>query len=129
MFPLIHGEGLTLQGILGWLMAPIAWLMGIPWDEASAAGSLLGIKVILNEFLAYIELARTPEEALSERSRLIMAYGLCGFANFGSLGIMIGGLITIAPKRREEIVSLGGKSIISGTLATCITGSIAGMLL
>jgi CNT family concentrative nucleoside transporter len=102
--------------------------MGIPWDQAQAAGALMGLKTILNEFVAYLELARLPADALDERSRLIMLYALCGFANFGSLGIMIGGLATMAPERRDDIVALGLKSIVSGTLATCLIGAIVGVL-
>ena len=117
----------TLQGILGWLLAPLAWLAGIPWAEAQIAGQLLGTKTVLNELVAYIDLANTP--ALSERSRLLMTYALCGFANFGSLGIMIGGMSTMCPERRPEIVSLGMKSIVAGTLATCLTAATVGLIL
>ena len=102
--------------------------MGIPWAEAPTAGALMGTKTVLNEFIAYLDLANLPINALSNRSELIMTYALCGFANFGSLGIMIGGLATMAPERRHEIVSLGGKTIISGTLATLIAGSVVGIL-
>jgi CNT family concentrative nucleoside transporter len=128
LFPDVAGSPITLQRLLGILMAPLVWIMGIPWSEAGAAGALMGTKTALNELLAYIDLARLPEDALSARSRLMMTYALCGFANFGSLGIMIGGLATMAPERREEIVSLGGRTIVSGTLATCVAGSVVGML-
>ncbi len=117
----------SLQGILGWALAPLAWLAGIPWAEAQAAGSLLGTKTVLNELVAYLELAGMT--ALSERSRLLMTYALCGFANFGSLGIMIGGMSTMCPERRGEIVSLGMKSIVAGTLATCMTAATVGLIL
>ncbi len=120
---------ISLQKILGWIMAPVVWLMGVPWAEAQTAGALMGTKTILNEFLAYLELAQLPQEALSEHSRLIMTYALCGFANFGSLGIMIGGMTGMASERREEIVNLGLKSLVSGTLATCLTGTVAGLIL
>ncbi len=129
MLPNVAGEALSLQRILGWAMAPIVWLIGIPWAEAQTAGSLMGIKTVLNELLAYIELAGLPEGSLSGRSRLIMTYALCGFANFGSLGIMIGGLGAMAPERRGEVVALGMKSILAGTLATLMTGAVVGMLL
>jgi CNT family concentrative nucleoside transporter len=102
--------------------------MGIPWSEAVTAGSLMGTKTILNEFLAYLQLAGLPEGALSERSRLIMIYAMCGFANFGSLGIMIGGLGTMAPERRTEIVALGLRAIVAGTIATCMTGAVVGIV-
>jgi CNT family concentrative nucleoside transporter len=116
----------TLQGALGLLLAPLAWLAGIPWAESQAAGSLLGTKTVVNELVAYAEMAKM--EGLSERSRLLMTYALCGFANFGSLGIMIGGLGTMCPERRSEVVQLGLKSIVSGTLATCLTAAFVGLL-
>ena len=128
ILPDVLGAPVTLQRLLGIVMAPVCWLMGVPWDQAPAAGSLMGIKTVLNEFIAYIELAKTPVAALDERSRLIMLYALCGFANFGSLGIMIGGLTVMAPERRADIISLGGKSIVSGTLTTCLMGAIIGVL-
>ena len=129
LIPVIDGEPISVQRLLGWAMAPIVWLTGIPWSEAPAAGALMGTKTILNEFIAYLQLSGLPEGTLSQRSRLIMTYALCGFANFGSLGIMIGGLTTMAPERRSEIVSLGLKSIVSGTLATLMTGAVVGILL
>ena len=129
LLPEISGKAVTLQRILGTLMAPLVWLMGIPWEEASHAGSLMGSKTILNEFIAYREMAQLPAGTLSERSRVIMIYALCGFANFGSLGIMIGGLATMVPSRRDDIVSLGLRSIISGTLATMAAGAVVGILI
>jgi len=115
----------TLQGMLGWLLAPLAWLAGIPWSEAQAAGTLLGTKTVVNELVAYVEMSKM--DGLSERSRLLMTYALCGFANFGSLGIMIGGLGTMCPNRRAEVVQLGLKSIVAGTLATCLTAACVGL--
>ena len=126
--PPIGGQPVTLQLILGWIMAPIVWLIGIPWQECVTAGSLMGTKTILNEFLAYLQLGQLPAGTLSPRSHMIMLYALCGFANFGSLGIMIGGLGMMAPDRRSEIVQLGLKSIVAGTLATCMTGAFVGVL-
>src|SRR6266704_5080375 len=128
LLPEVGGAPVTLQRAFGIVMAPLVWIMGIPWSEAVTAGALMGTKTVLNELLAYIDLAKLSDDALSERSRLMMTYALCGFANFGSLGIMIGGLATMAPERRDEIVSLGGKTIVSGTLATCVAGSVVGML-
>jgi len=122
-------EPLTLQRILGWLFAPLAWAVGVPWGESQAAGSLLGTKTVLNEFVAYAELARMPPEALSPRSELLMTYALCGFANFGSLGILIGGMGVMVPERRGEIVELGMKSILAGTIATCMAAAMAGLFL
>ncbi len=121
-------EPLTLQRIFGWVMAPVVWLMGIPWAEAGTAGGLMGTKTIINEFVAYLSLASLPKESLGPDSRLIMLYAMCGFANPGSLGIMIGGLGTMAPDRRGEIVSLGLRSIAAGTIATCMTGAIVGLI-
>lgn len=126
--PEMSGAPLTLQRLLGWVMAPVVWLMGVPWAEAAAAGSLMGIKTVLNEFLAYLEMAKMGPETLSDRSRMILAYALSGFANFGSLGIMIGGLVAMAPDRRAEIVALAPMTMISGTLATCMTGAMVGIL-
>jgi concentrative nucleoside transporter, CNT family len=117
----------TLQGALGWLLAPLAWLAGVPWGEARVGGALLGTKTVINELVAYLELAQMHE--LSERSRLLLTYALCGFANFGSLGIMIGGLATMCPERRGEIVALGLKSIVAGTLATCLTAATVALVI
>jgi concentrative nucleoside transporter, CNT family len=128
VLPAVAGAPITLQRLLGIAMAPVCWLMGIPWSEAATAGSLMGIKTILNEFIAYVELSKLPAEALAPRPRLIMLYAMCGFANFGSLGIMIAGLATMAPERRDDVLSLGLKSIVSGTLATCLMGAIVGLL-
>jgi len=128
LLPDIGGAPVSLQRALGYLMAPVCWLMGIPWKDAPTAGGLMGIKTILNEFIAYIELSKLPAEALEPRSRLIMLYAMCGFANFGSLGIMIAGLTTMAPERRADVISLGFKSIVSGTLSTCLIGAIVGVL-
>src|SRR6266849_1553319 len=128
VLPPIGGEPITFERLLGAVMAPVCWLMGIPWQQAATAGSLMGMKTILNEFIAYIELSKLPADALDARSRLIMLYALCGFANFGSLGIMIAGLSTMAPERRNDVVSLGLKSIVSGTLSTCVIGAMVGVL-
>jgi CNT family concentrative nucleoside transporter len=128
LFPQTGGEKWTLQRALGLLMSPLVWLAGVPWSEAYTAGSLMGTKIILNEMLAYLDMAALPPDALSPRSRLIMTYALCGFANIGSLGILIGGLSTIAPNRTDEIVALGPRSIVGGVLATLMTGAVVGIL-
>jgi len=128
LLPTVAGAPITLQRMLGFVMAPVCWLIGVPWAEASTAGALMGIKTILNEFVAYLNMSKLPAGALSERSRLIMLYAMCGFANFGSLGIMIGGLATMAPERRDDVISLGPKSIVSGTLSTLLLGAIVGVL-
>jgi CNT family concentrative nucleoside transporter len=128
LLPEIGGARISLQRLLGYLMAPVCWLMGLPWPQAITAGSLMGTKTVLNELIAYVDLSKLGPDALDPRSRLIMLYAMCGFANFASLGIMIGGLGTMAPSRREEINALGLKSIVSGTLATCLMGAIVGVL-
>ena len=128
LLPEIGGAKISLQRLLGYLMAPVCWLMGLPWQQAITAGSLMGTKTVLNELIAYVELSKLPGDALDPRSRLIMLYAMCGFANFASLGIMIGGLGTMAPERREEINALGLKSIVSGTITTCLMGAVVGVL-
>lgn len=128
LIPFPGDDPLTLQRLFGYGFAPLTWLMGIPWSEAQAAGSLMGIKTALNELLAFLALAELPQGSLSEKSTVIITYALCGFANFGSLGIMIAGLSGMCPQRGAEIVELAPKSLISGTLATCMTGAIAGLL-
>src|SRR5246127_221863 len=128
LLPNIGGAAISLQRMLGTVMAPVCWLMGVPWSQAITAGSLMGIKTVLNELIAYVELAKLGPDALDPRSKLIMLYAMCGFANFGSLGIMIGGLGTMAPQRRDEINALGLKSIVAGTLVTCLMGAIVGVL-
>jgi concentrative nucleoside transporter, CNT family len=128
LLPAIGGAPISLQRMLGYVMAPVCWLMGLPWPQAVTAGSLMGTKTILNELIAYVDFSKLPPDALDARSRLIMLYAMCGFANFGSLGIMIGGLGTMAPQRRDEINALGLKSIVSGTLTTCLMGAIVGVL-
>lgn len=121
--------GVTLQGLLGLALAPVTWLLGVPWHEAPAAGALFGTKTLINEFVAYLNMAQLPEGTLSRRSLYIMSYALCGFANPGSLGIMIGGMGAMAPERRHEIVSLGLKALLAGTLATSMTAAIAALML
>jgi len=128
VLPDVAGAPLTLERILGWVMAPLVWTIGVPWQESAAAGSLMGTKTVLNEFLAYLQMGGLAADVLSDRSRMVMTYAMCGFANPGSLGIMIGGLGAMAPGRRGEIVALGFKSILAGTLATAMTGALAGAL-
>ncbi|MCX7379693.1 MAG: nucleoside:proton symporter [Alphaproteobacteria bacterium] len=120
--------GFTLQGLFAIPFRPLMWLIGIPWAETGVAAHLMGTKTVLNEFVSYIGLANTPAEALSPHSRLILTYAMCGFANFGSLGILIGGMGAMVPERRDEIVALGLRAILSGTLATCTSGALAGLL-
>jgi concentrative nucleoside transporter, CNT family len=123
-----EGDPITLQRIFAYIFWPLLWLIGIPVPELGAASVLMGTKTALNEFVAYLDLSRLPPDALSPRSRLIMTYALCGFANFGSLGILVGGMTTMAPERKHEIISLGPRSILSGTLATLMSGAVVGMI-
>lgn len=126
--PPFMGRTVTLERLLGWLMAPVVWLIGVPWSEAGTAGSLMGIKVVLNEFLAYLQFSGLPEAALSPKSKVIMTYAMCSFANLGSLGILIGGLGSLCPERREEVVGLGAKALLAGVLASLMTGAVVGLL-
>src|SRR6516164_11001669 len=120
--------GITLQGLFALLFRPVMWLIGVPWAESAEAAALMGTKTVLNEFVAYIDFSKLPEGALGLQARLIVSYALCGFANFGSLGILVGGLGAMIPERRGEITALGLRSIVSGTIATCMSGAIAGLL-
>jgi CNT family concentrative nucleoside transporter len=122
------GAALTIERVLGWLAAPVAFAIGIPWNEAVTAGALIAKKVVLNEFLAYLDLAQLPADALSAHSRLILTYALCGFANLGSLGIMVGGLTAMAPERRGEIVNLGPLAVLVGLMATLLSGAVIGAI-
>lgn len=127
LFPDLAGEPVTLQRLLGFVLAPFAWMIGIPWSESVTAGGLMGTKLVLNEFIAFLDLSKLVAGELAPRSKLILIYALCGFANLGSLGIMLGGLATIAPERRPEIVALGFKSVLAGFLATSLTGALIGL--
>jgi CNT family concentrative nucleoside transporter len=127
-FPDLWGAPLTVERIFGWIFAPVVWLYGVPWDKAATAGALMGDKTIINEFVAYLKLASLPPDALDPRSRLIMLYAMCGFANFGSVGILIAGVGGLAPERRDEIVPLALRALLSGTMASGLTGAIIGFL-
>ena len=128
VFPDIFGGPLTLQRAFGWVLSPMAWLLGIPWAEAPTAGGLLGTKMVLNELIAYTDMSKLPMDSLSERSRMIMTYALCGFANFSSIGITIGGIGAMAPERRPDIIELAPKAMLAGSLATCLSGAVIGIL-
>jgi CNT family concentrative nucleoside transporter len=121
-----------LSRLSGWLFAPIAFLMGVPWAEAAAVGRLLGEKLVLTEFIAYVnlgELTRSGSSALSERSAVIASYALCGFANFASIGVQLGGIGGMAPSRLPDLAALGLRAMIAGTLAAFMTACVAGMFI
>lgn len=126
--PPVAGEALSLQRLLGWLFAPLMFMIGVPWEEAARAGSLIGIKTVLTEFIAFLDLAAVPADEISPRTRLIVAYAICGFANFGSMGILIGGLSIVAQDRRDVFLSLAWKTLLAGTLATCMSAAVVGAL-
>jgi CNT family concentrative nucleoside transporter len=126
--PAVFGAPLTLERMFGWLFAPVVWLYGVPWNEAATAGSLLGEKTVLNELVAFLKFAALPPSALDPRARLIMLYAMCGFANPGSVGIMLAGLGGLMPERRHEIAPLALRALLSGTMASGMTGAIIGLL-
>jgi CNT family concentrative nucleoside transporter len=126
--PLVQGQPITVERVLGVIFSPLAWCLGIPWSEAPAAGQLLGVKMVLTEFSAFIQLGHMPAGALSERTRTIMTYALCGFANIGSVGINVSGFGVLVPSRRAEVLGLIWKALMAGFLATCMTASVIGAL-
>jgi CNT family concentrative nucleoside transporter len=128
LLPHFGGDAITLQRLFAYAFRPVMWLIGIPAGEVAVAAQLMGTKIVLNEFIAYVDLAKLPAGELSDHSRLVMMYAMCGFANFGSLGILIGGMGAMVPERRPEIVALGFRSILSGTMAGCMSGAMVGML-
>ena len=128
LLPMISDEPVTLERLAGWVFAPVAWCMGIPTSEMQLAGSLLGVKFILNEFVAYINLSSIDPSMLSENSRVIMLYALCGFANLSSVGILLSGIGTMIPERKSDLISVSGKALIGATLASCFTGLVVGII-
>ena len=128
LFPPLFGDPITLELLLGYLFAPLAWFMGISWEESIIAGQLLGVKTALNEFVAYLYLADTDTYQLTDKSRLIMLYALCGFANFSSVGILLSGLSAMIPERRMDLISVSGKALWGALLASCLTGFMIGIL-
>ncbi|SIN62658.1 concentrative nucleoside transporter, CNT family [Parasphingorhabdus marina DSM 22363] len=128
LFPLVSGEALTLKRIFGWVFAPLMWMIGVPWEEAAAAGSLMGTKAILNEYVAYLELAALPADTFSAKGQLIVTYALCGVANLASVGLIISTIGTLSPGRRAEVAGLGMKSWFAGNCATAMTGAVIGII-
>ncbi len=128
MLPAVGGQPLSIERGLGLLFSPLAWAIGVPWAEARTAGSLLGIKLVLTEFSAFIDLSKLPSGELSERSRMLMTYALCGFANVASVGMNVAGYSVLVPQRRTEVLGLVWKAMIAGFLATCMTASLVGAM-
>ncbi len=128
VLPLVGGEELTLRRMFGWLFAPLMWAIGVPWDEAPTAGALMGTKAILNEYVAYLDLAALPAGELGPRSQLIVTYALCGVANLASVGLLVSTIGTLCPDRRGEAAALGMKSWAAGNLASAMTGAVIGLV-
>ncbi|BBB08527.1 NupC/NupG family nucleoside CNT transporter [Sphingopyxis sp. EG6] len=128
VLPIVDGEAVTVRRLFGWLFAPLMWTLGVPWDQAPQAGALMGTKAILNEYVAYLDLAGLPVETFDPRSKLIVAYALCGFANLASIGLLVSTIGTLAPSRRAEVAGLGVKSWIAGNFASAMTGAIVGLI-
>ena len=128
ILPFVDAQPLTIKRIFGWLFAPVMWTLGVPWDQAPAAGALMGTKTILNEYVAYLDLAALPDAAFDPRSQLIVVYALCGFANLASIGLLVSTIGTLSPSRRAEVAGLGMKSWIAGNCATAMTGAVIGLV-
>jgi CNT family concentrative nucleoside transporter len=128
MLPDVNGAPLTLERVAGWLFAPLAWLMGVSWDESLTVGSLLGIKTVLNEFIAYVNLQAMPPDAISQHAKLVALYAVCGFANLSSVGIQISGIGAMCPERRNDLAGLGFRALAAATLASCMCGAIVGIV-
>ncbi len=128
VIPLIDGAPVTLRRVLGWVFAPLMWALGIPWDQAGAAGGLMGTKTILNEYVAYLNLAALPADTFDPRSKLIITYALCGVANLASIGLLVSTIGTLCPARRAEASALGFKSWIAGNCASAMTGAVIGLV-
>lgn len=128
LLPMVDGEVISLKRTLGWVFAPVMWMLGVPWEDAPAAGALMGTKSILNEYVAYLDLAAMPSETFDPRSRLIVVYALCGFANLASVGLLVGTIGTLAPSRRAEVAGLGMKSWVAGNCASAMTGAVIGLV-
>jgi len=126
--PKIGGAPLSIERVLGWIFTPLTWAMGVPWREAPTAGSLLGVKLVLTEFSAFFDLAKLAPGAISDRTRVIMTYALCGFGNIASVGINVAGYSVLVPQRRGEVVGMVWKAMLGGFLATCMTASVVGAL-
>jgi CNT family concentrative nucleoside transporter len=128
VLPPVAGAPLTVERMLGWVFSPFVWLLGVPWQEAGTAGGLMGIKLVLNELIAYLHMAGLSPGALDPRSAEIMVYAMCGFANFASIGILIAGMSALMPDRRQDVVALAPRALLAGTLASSLSGAMIGLL-
>jgi CNT family concentrative nucleoside transporter len=128
LLPYVDAQPVTLKRAFGWLFAPLMWSIGIPWDQAPAAGALMGTKTILNEYVAYLDLAALPADSFDARSKLIITYALCGVANLASVGLLVSTIATLAPTRRAEVSALGMKSWVAGNMASAMTGAVIGLV-
>jgi len=128
LFPDVAGAPLSIERVLGWIFAPLMYMIGVPMGEAAQSGSLMGVKTVLTEFVAFLQLAEVPSDAMDPRTRMITAHAICGFANFGSMGILIGGLSIVEPARRDDFLVLAWRTLLAGTLATCLSGAVVGAL-
>jgi CNT family concentrative nucleoside transporter len=126
--PDVAGAPLSIERVLGWIFAPLMYMVGVPLDEAAKSGSLMGVKTVLTEFVAFLQLAEVPADAMDPRTRMITAHAVCGFANFGSMGILIGGLSIIEPSRRDDFLALSWRTLVAGTFATCLSAAVVGAL-
>lgn len=128
ILPYVDGQAVTIKSGFGWLFAPVMWTLGVPWDQAPAAGALMGTKTILNEYVAFLDLSALPAGTFDPRSQLIVVYALCGFANLASVGLLVSTIGTLSPSRRVEVAGLGMKSWIAGNCATAMTGAVIGLV-
>ena len=128
LFPDVAGAPLSIERVLGWIFAPLMYMIGVPMGEAAQSGSLMGVKTVLTEYVAFLQLAEVPVDAMDPRTRMITAHAICGFANFGSMGILIGGLSIVEPARRDDFLALAWRTLLAGTLATCLSGAVVGAL-
>jgi concentrative nucleoside transporter, CNT family len=128
VLPQVAGAPLTVERMLGWIFSPFVWLLGVPWQQAGTAGGLMGIKLVLNELIAYLHMAGLAPGALDSRSSEIMVYAMCGFANFASIGILIAGMSALMPERRQDVVALAPRALLAGTLASSLSGAMIGLL-
>ena len=128
LLPFVGDQPVDLKRVFGWVFAPVMWAIGVPWEQAADAGALMGTKAILNEYVAYLNLAALPEGSFDPRSQVIVIYAMAGFANLASVGLIISTIGTLCPPRRAEVAALGLKSWVAGNCATLMTGAVIGLV-